>query len=152
MKKAIALSSLPLVLLFSVAFVQSDNSVLIKLAFIQSDLGALKAKVDSLAANNKGPRQFYLTKTNHTGAEALTACDVGYHMASMWEIFDPTTLRYNTELGVTRDDSGFGPPSEVIGWIRTGNESSVNVTRPNCNSWTQSNVLALGTTVSLDLS
>jgi hypothetical protein len=65
--------------------------------------------------SNKGLRKFYLTRTTHTGAEALSACAGGYYMASMWEIHDPSNLRYDTELGFTRGDSGFGPPSQSPG-------------------------------------
>lgn len=65
------------------------------------------------------PRKFYLTRTGYTGARALSACTAGYHMASLWEIHDPSNLRYDTELGFVQDDSGFGPPIE-FGWIRTG--------------------------------
>jgi hypothetical protein len=48
-------------------------------------------------------------------------------MASMWEISDPSNLRYDTQLGVTTADSGFGPPAGTsfvafFGWVRTGDE------------------------------
>ena len=33
-------------------------------------------------------------------------------MASMWEIHDPSDLRYDTDLGLTLADSGSGPPSD----------------------------------------
>src|SRR5512133_3687902 len=69
------------------------------------------------------PGNFYLTKTSHNGAEALTACAAGYHMASFWEIRDPSNLRYNTAYGYKTDDSGLGPPT-AGGWIRTGSAAS----------------------------
>jgi hypothetical protein len=74
-------------------------------------------------------RKFYLAQGGFTGSQALTACAVGYHMASLWEIFEVSTPRYDTTLGATTDDSGFGPPkfSGVdnlqfvgAGYIRTG--------------------------------
>ena len=40
-------------------------------------------------------------------------------MASLGEIHDTSNLRYDTDLGLTLADSGFGPPI-VFGWIRTG--------------------------------
>jgi hypothetical protein len=84
------------------------------------------------------PRAFYLTQTQYTGGEALTACAAGYHMASLWEIFDPSNLRYESDLGRKNDDSGFGPPTGEVGWIRTGGPSSgVNVGgKGNCLAWT----------------
>jgi hypothetical protein len=69
-----------------------------------------------------GPRKFYLTQTLDNGSQALSACAAGYHMASLWEIFDPSNLKYDTTLGVTQADSGSGPPSKettASGWIRT---------------------------------
>jgi hypothetical protein len=67
----------------------------------------------------KGPRKFYLTQDKFNGSEALTACAEGYHMASLWDIFDISNLNYDTTLGLTYDDSGSAPPSDN-GWIRTG--------------------------------
>jgi hypothetical protein len=69
-----------------------------------------------------------VTKTNHDGAQAPTACATGFHMASLWEILDPSHLAYDTILGGTAPDSGEGPPSaggggNFFGWIRTGTSS-----------------------------
>ena len=105
----------------------------------------------SEAASNSG-RKFYLTKDRFTGAQALTACASGYHMASLWEIFDPSNLRYNKILGLTNDDSGSGPPSDRSGWIRTGASSFV-LSAPghsNCAVWTSSSNSDFGTAVELE--
>ena len=143
MKKALALSALPLVLLFAAAF-QSSNSVPEQLKAIQSQLSDLQSQNSSLEAQvaalaNKGPRKFYLTVDRYAGDQVLTACAGGYHMASLYEILDPTDLRYNTELGLRSADSGFGPPTEpwATGWIRTGyfaNAGSPGAS--NCSFWT----------------
>lgn len=69
-------------------------------------------------------RQFYLSLSSANGANAGSACALGYHMASLWEIFDLASLRYNTSLGTTRADSGSGPPSGLVGWVRTGFDNS----------------------------
>jgi hypothetical protein len=124
---------LPLVLLFGAAF-QSSNSVPEQLKAIQSQLSSLK------------PRQFYLTRTEHDGAHALSACATGYHMASLYEILDPSNLRYNKELGQTDADSGFGPPHLLFGWIR-GSSSIPPLT--NCSSWTNASGMERGNAVSL---
>ena len=51
----------------------------------------------------KDPRKsYYLTQTTHMGNQALTACASGYHMASLWEIFDTSNVRYNTVVGLTQ--------------------------------------------------
>ena len=63
-------------------------------------------------------------------------------MASVWEIFDPSNLFYNNELGFNQADSGSGPPSGTYGWIRTGAPAALGVDDPslpgrvNCNAWT----------------
>lgn len=74
-----------------------------------------------------GPtRRFYLTLNgDFDGSEASTACDPGFHMASMWEVIDPSNLRYDTTRGVLGMDSGSGPPNLTGGWIRTGVNSDV---------------------------
>ena len=96
-------------------------------------------------------RRFYLTKDGFTGAQAINACAKGYHMASLYEIFDVSNLRYNTVLGLTADDSGSGPPTSDFGWIRTGQSSSAS-SMPgvgNCFVWSSDLSTADGTAVQL---
>ena len=101
-------------------------------------------------AASTGMRQFYLDDYPATGATALSVCAEGYHMASLWEILDPSNLRYNPELGMTRDDSGAGPVT-YWGWVRTGYLADTdNVAgRANCDAWTTSDGAAYGTIVNL---
>ena len=142
-KKAFALSAVPIALLFGAAF-QSPNSVPGQLQAIQAQLSGLQAQLTSLA--NKGPRKFYLTQTTHNGAQALSACAQGYHMASLREIFDTSNLSYDTDLGFTAADSGFGPTNR-FGWMRTG-ESASNLPSAgvgNCFAWTSADVGDFGT-------
>ena len=100
------------------------------------------------------PRQFYLTPATHNGSQALSACVAGYHMASVWEMFDTSNIRYNTELGFTQADSGSGPPSgspDTFGWVRTGNVAST-VTGPgqaNCDAWKSADEHHFGTGANL---
>lgn len=96
-------------------------------------------------------RKFYVTQTTHNGSQALTACANGYHMASLWEILDPSNLRYNTQLGLTQDDSGFGPPSSTVGWVHTGRDASIFDApgSANCNAWESDSGDDRGTTVNL---
>jgi hypothetical protein len=97
-------------------------------------------------------RPYYLTKNPVSNAsQALTACAVGYHMASLWEILDPSQLKYNTALGAGRDDSGQGPPSFLGGLVRTGYGSDDGTTpgQANCNVWTSNNPSHYGTYVQL---
>ena len=139
MKKALALSALPLVLLFAAAF-QSPNSILEQLKVIQSQNSSLQSEISDLKAQvaSTVPRKYYMTRDRYDGAHALTACAAGYHMASLWEIHETSNLRYDTERGLTRGDSGFGPPNSFSGWIRTGYQSSALSLQGagNCNAWT----------------
>ena len=93
------------------------------------------------------PRKFYLTQTEHIASEALTACAPGYHMASLWEIHDTSNLRYDTQLGFVREDSGLGPPSGRAGWIRTGFGSNpiAAAGRGNCLAWASADAQDEGT-------
>ena len=96
-------------------------------------------------------RGFYLTKELVQGDKALTACAAGYHMASLGEIFAPSTLRYDTTLGFTTSDSGFGPPGGTVsaGWFRTGGTNDLPGTPKgygrNCQGWTSGDSFAGGT-------
>jgi len=90
-------------------------------------------------------RAYYLTQAaNFNGSEALNACTIGFHMASLWEIHDPSVLKYDTTLGLTADDSGSGPPNEAVGfgWVRTGGSKLFGNPLPpgtaNCANWTSS--------------
>lgn len=105
----------------------------------------------------RGARRFYLTSTSHDGSQALQACTDGYHMASLWEIYDVSNLEYARipRPGVTAafsDDSGEGPPTGMSGWVRTGNDSSVS-SQPgvgNCNAWSSPSNSNAGTFLSLN--
>ncbi len=124
------------------------------LAWNQSEAAAfgLQAPLDHAwnraLASSAGMRQYYLTTTTHDGQEAAGTdgngagvCASGYHFASLWEILDPSSLKYNPALGMTVADSGQGPPTLYVGWVRTGYNPthSNNVGRANCDAWTNSN-------------
>jgi hypothetical protein len=101
---------------------------------------------DASLASSSGMRQFYLTETKFLGNQTLTACAAGYHFASLWEIAEPSNLRYNPALGYTRSDSGQGPPAGAWGWVRTGYVSGgSDMGQANCNSWTSASGLLRGT-------
>lgn len=94
-------------------------------------------------------RRFYLTQGASTGGQALEACAAGFHMASLWEIWDPSHLRYDTTRGRAGADSGLGPPSSpgASGWIR-----GIGLGLVDCSSWTSSSPISIGTIASLNLS
>ena len=96
-------------------------------------------------------RLFYLTPETVAADQPTTACAAGYHYASLWEIFETSNLKYNTDLGLTTADAGQGPPA-VQGWIRTGSVSSANSLTAgiaNCAAWTTASATSNGTIVKL---
>jgi len=98
-----------------------------------------------------GLRKFYLTDADYDGnnADGASVCAEGYHFASLWEILDVSNLEYNQDLSATNDDSGYGPPSSIGGWIRTGYSANNDVIpgKANCNNWEPTGVF--GTIISL---
>jgi hypothetical protein len=112
-----------------------------------------KAEVDTklaAAVESARPRGYYLTESTHNGADADDACGVGYHMASLWEISDPSNVRYESWVDDAVDvgDLGGGPPTAHYGWIRTGYWIEFDVTAPgrtNCLLWGSSAGTARGT-------
>jgi hypothetical protein len=101
-----------------------------------------------------GRKSYYQTSATFTGNQALTACAAGYHMATLAEIFDTSSLDYARSIpgAVQGADSGFGPPYSITGWIRTGVGSGINnqVGAGNCSLWTSNSNAAYGTTVALN--
>lgn len=116
--------------------------------------------VQTTAASSDPRRAFYLTNSRWDGASAPSACADGFHMASLWEILDPTDLRYATEETdrQRKADTGFGPPSREAGWIRTGQASRSDRTDSNskgdggvvnCDAYTSNSSDADGSVVFL---
>jgi hypothetical protein len=103
------------------------------------------------APAHAGPKKFYLTVDTFQGNQALTACDNGFHMASLWEIHNICNLRYDTKRGLTQDDSGDGPPSVGSGWVRTGGPASGSSSAGfgNCDAWTSNASTDFGTLAGL---
>jgi hypothetical protein len=139
LKKVLALSALlPLALLFGAAF---QMSVPDQLKAIQSGISDLQAQVASLA---KGPRKFYLTRTEHDGAHALSACAAGYHMVAV-EILDPRTCATTGSwVRPTLIRASAHPISSSAGFA-----SSSIPPLTNCSVWTNASGTELGNAVSL---
>src|SRR5262245_7913813 len=66
---------------------------------LAAEIAALRAALEE--GVKATPPRFYLSTDTFDGAHALAACSQGFHMASLWEIFDPTNLKYDTTLGQT---------------------------------------------------
>jgi hypothetical protein len=109
-----------------------------------ASFGFAQDKQDRPLAQSGGLRGYYRTRTYHFGDEAdgtdgngAGVCAEGYHFASLWEILDPSNLKYNTTLGTINADSGQGPPALTLGWVRTGFGRSGSSTPGigNCDGW-----------------
>ena len=93
------------------------------------------------SCSRDGKKMFYKTKEPHNGAQALAACDLGYHMASLWEIFETSALHYDRARGFSDSDSQGGPPTFDSGWVRTGLPTNIfgsTSGSANCSLWTSS--------------
>ena len=111
------------------------------------------AEIDALLASFRDSRLgFYLTadETIH-GDEALGACTDGYHMAQLFEILDPSNLRWADELPEAWSGNYDGSiPKGQSGWVRTGWWSEdINIANANCELWTQT--VGYGTVASLNI-
>jgi hypothetical protein len=96
---------------------------------------------------------YYLTAANYATNAALTACAKGYHMASVWELLDISTMVYHYKhpYAMLKADSGYGPPSYWNGWVRTGGDASGSSTAGtgNCQAWTSNSGSDYGVAVRL---
>jgi hypothetical protein len=144
---------------------RSNLAMLLTLVIIAIIIsGYLVVAQESVAASNQHApavaatrmRQYYLTEDSFKGSKpsgsngsGAGVCANGYHFASLWEILDPSNMKYDTVLGDDLLDSGKGPPSYTSGWVRTGSSSnnSPNPGRTNCSNWEFES--GLGTVVSL---
>ena len=97
-------------------------------------------------------KMYYLTVASFTGGDAITACDSGFHVASISEIQDPNNLQYVNRSTTAYDapayDQGFGPPSNHMGWVRSGVYSQSGFAYP-CDVYLSSSDQQSGTTMSL---
>ncbi len=107
---------------------------------------------DRRCSSNPARRRFYLTTGGFDAAAAPVACMFNFHMATLHEIVDPSSLVYETMLGQTKTDGPFSPPAGEYGWVRTGDVSSIVPVEgiANCDSYTSSSPSGRGTMASLD--
>jgi len=69
--------------------VPSNPEILKAIQNLQKSVNTLRTSVNNIQ-NAAAPRRFYLTKEDaFDGLHAPTACAAGFHMASLFEIFDP---------------------------------------------------------------
>jgi hypothetical protein len=114
-----------------------------------SDRNAVSHNVGTSVAGARF-RRFYVTQSSVNGANALSACGPGFHMASLWEIHEPSSLQYDASLGGGAPDLGLGAPSDYLAWVRTGaNTQDPEPGAKHCNQWTTASAGSSGTLVML---
>lgn len=99
------------------------------------------------------PRRYRMSYGQGNAAWALTGCPAGFHMASLWEIYNMAALQYDSSGPVPGYDAGTGP-MQGIAWVRTGGPASTNgnfAGGANCNLWTSSAATDYGTAVGLEM-
>ena len=150
---------------------QNESDVITQLKNIQQSLDTVSYDVSALQATanttneavtelletvNAGvpvkPKMYYLTVNGFNGGDAIKACDPRFHMASISEIQDPNNLQYVNRSTTAYDapayDQGFGPPSNHMGWVRSGVYSQSGFAYP-CDVYLSSSDQQSGTTMSL---
>lgn len=118
----------------------SDQSIIVILQSMQQRLAALEKAVQ--------PKRYFITADiNITATAAPNACGPGFHMASLFEILDPSNMAYDNTNDLafkqTDHDLGAGPPSTYHGWVHTGYYNSHGLTDDgfllplgaNCDGW-----------------
>jgi hypothetical protein len=106
---------------------------------------------EAVSAASENMRHYYFGYSVHANS-AIDGCAPGYHFASLWEILDPSNLVFDEAApSVTRTDVGGGPPTELVGWVRTGYSANVSNTagHANCSAWTSVSGGEYGTTAQL---
>jgi hypothetical protein len=98
-------------------------------------------RCDDGSCSRRALRRFYLTVVTSLGAGASFICSPGFHMASAFELLDPSRLEYAGALGEPADDAGSGPVANFEGRVRTGLPAS---TTANCLAWTSFNAAHMG--------
>jgi len=98
-------------------------------------LFALVLVAEPPSARAQGLKLYYLTASSFAGDVATQACATGYHMASIAELSDLGNHRYvifDPDAYKANGDQGHGPPTNIYGWLRTGETTSAT---SNCSLW-----------------
>ncbi len=138
-------------LMCAIAFAQSSKPS--PLPTPQNILNAIATLQNSVNNLQSPTTSYYLTKDKtYTGATALSACSEGYHMASLYELLTSGKLQYLQDTALAyhgSPDMGYGPPSGLKGWIRTGNFPNIRHGSgvANCSVWSSENSSDEGSTI-----
>ena len=91
---------------------------------------------------------YYLTTYGFTGDEAITACESGFHMASLSEIQDPSNVQYAPGRKPVYDyfDQVSDQFPDHTGWVRTEADPLMGYVY-NCDAWRSSSDQQSGTTM-----
>ncbi len=93
--------------------------------------------------SRRGARRYYLSATSVTGELVASHCDSGFHLATSFELWDPSDMQYDRSRGLTTNESG--PAVSTRGWI----VESGWALAPDCSDWTTPSSSIEGTTLSI---
>jgi len=101
-------------------------------------------------------RRYYMSFENTDGAGARNACALGFHMASLYELHDPSQLSYDwTHTPLPNYDTGLGPVTGIHAWVRTGDINTSGLStqpgRSNCLGYTSNSPNDYGTVAALSV-
>lgn len=99
---------------------------------------------DDGRCSSRGTRRFYLSSGSYHGDQARFVCASGFHMASLYEVWDPSGLAYDTRRGYAGGDGA--PPVSAFGWLATGGlGTDFNAAgQANCLGWGSASSQAWG--------
>jgi len=121
---------------FSRAADKEIQTAITQVQNIQMAVQELPATVNT-GVPAKAKLYYYLTTTGFTGDEAITACDSGYHMASLSEIQDPSNVQYapGHKLVYAYSDQVLSNQfPDHTGWVRTKADPLTGYAF-NCDVW-----------------
>jgi len=98
-------------------------------------------------------QRYYMTSAFSLGNQAQSACEAGFHMASVLDLQHASALSYDATRGIasTFGDQLPGPPTSVPGWARSGTSSFATGAAgvANCNGWQSAGSSDQGTVAAL---
>ena len=141
-----------------ISAMQKQQSLLeARITLLRNEINAKSSEINSLkrivrnimthGLRTTVNRKYYLTSSQHDGAQARKACAPGFVMASLFEFITLSGLEYfqDVERAFRQSYQGSGPPSGVAGWVRTGwveekegteGHRGPKASYPDCNQWT----------------
>jgi len=102
--------------------------------------------ISSAAVDPAKAKMYYITVGFFTGGDAITACDSGFHMATLSEIQDPSNLQYAPRVIPVYHPAQVSQFPDHTGWVRTETDLQTGLVY-NCDGWRSSSDQQSGKTM-----